>query len=144
MNGAVMEARSAADVWRELERVDEQLSDAKARLPIVLESSAKAFLGGRSDDEVNSVRTQIRRLSDLSEGLRRLALRTELDELSSEIERRKREYAGEAVRVRELKCADRVSVEFREYEQASLAHNDDAREIANLEDRLNALEGELD
>ena len=154
---------SSAELSKHLAIVEGRLAAAQAKLPPALRAAALAFLGDRANDEVNSLRAEIRKLQDLAAGLRDVSVRAEVDELDAEIERRERDYEAETERLVILRRdgtrldaviegagpnfgaelrADREqrNAAFAIYEKANLAHMDERKEIDALGARRNELE----
>jgi hypothetical protein len=154
--------QSSAELHEEIAKLDAELKSTRSKLLKAFRDAARAFLGGTSSDEVQSLRTQIRRLQDLLIGLHDLAALTELDELNAEIERRERQYEKDAERLVELKRAgtrkdaviegagnrfgvamradreDRIDA-FSVYEEAHHAHIAEAQAIESLRTRRDEL-----
>jgi hypothetical protein len=154
---------SSAELSKHLAIVEGRLAAAQAKLHPALRAAALAFLGDRANDEVNSVRAEIRKLQDLAAGLRDVSVRAEVDELDAEIERREQDYEAETSRLETLRRAgtrqdaviegagpsfgaelradrEQRNVAFSVYEAAHHAHLDERKAI----DALNARRAELE
>lgn len=159
--------RSSVELKGQIATLAAELESTQSRLPQALRNAAQAFLGGASSDEVQSVRTQIRRVEDLLAGMRDLATRAELHELSAEIGRRERKHEKDAERLVELRAggtradaviagtgarygaevrADREdrNAAFAVYEAAHLEHIAETKAIAALVARRDELEASID
>jgi hypothetical protein len=157
---------SSADLKERVTELERELAAAKEKLPGALRNAAAAYLGGKANDEVQSVRTQIRRFQDLLAGTAQLAAQAEHQELEVEIERRQKQYEKDAELLVELRQggtredaviegtglawqndmrADRKdrNAAFYRYEDANNAHTAEATAIEALVARAIELEIEF-
>lgn len=129
-------------------KLERELQGVQSKLPNALRNAAVAYLGGRSNDDVSSIRTQIRRLEDVLAGLRQLAALAELDELRLEIDRREDAYSKSTRLAAELRgqannsalaTAERNSA-FGKYQATQDAHDAERLAIDRLTQRCAELE----
>jgi hypothetical protein len=149
---------TVAEIREHAAQLDGEIATAKTAIKRAQMIDAEARLTGKTSDRTEVARRELRRLTDLRDGSRLLAVQQELDEVSAEIAVRvprlkaqeektsalKAKSDSAAARVARNDANDRArAAAYAPYEAANCERMRQATELRELESRRDRLEEEL-
>jgi hypothetical protein len=149
---------TVAEIRERAEQTDREIEAAKTAIRHAQMADAQAHIAGKPSEQTETARKQLRSARDLRDGLLILAVRQELDEVSTEIAVRvprlkaqerttaalKAKSDSAAARVARNDANDRArAAAFPPFEAANCERMRQATELRELESRRDRLEEEL-